>query len=68
MQKKSGVIKKYFNDKKYGFIDTGKFDVFFHINGSKSVNEDALVAGAKVEYETEKDQRGKTQAVDLEII
>jgi cold shock CspA family protein len=67
MSKKRGVIKNFMSDKGYGFIECGKFDIFFHLNNSHMIDEKSLLPGVSVLYNTKKDQKGRTQAIDLEI-
>ena len=72
MSKKTGKIKKFFEDKGYGFIENenenSRFDTFFHVNDSSAVDQYALSPGKQVSYEITEDQRGKTKAVNLEIV
>jgi CspA family cold shock protein len=66
--RKTGTIKKYLDGKGFGFIETQKGDLFFHINDSEGFPEHLLEEDLKVSYELGKDQRsGKTKAFDLKI-
>eukprot|EP00448_Togula_jolla_P038297 CAMPEP_0170622588 /NCGR_PEP_ID=MMETSP0224-20130122/29215_1 /TAXON_ID=285029 /ORGANISM="Togula jolla, Strain CCCM 725" /LENGTH=86 /DNA_ID=CAMNT_0010948925 /DNA_START=78 /DNA_END=334 /DNA_ORIENTATION=+ len=53
----SGTVKKFFEDKGFGFIvpDGGGDDLFIHIRDC--VNTDALFIGDAVSYDTEWDDR-----------
>jgi len=48
MSKKRGVIKNFMSDKWYGFIECGKFDIFFHLNNSHMIDEKSLLPGVSV--------------------
>lgn len=64
-----GKVKWFNPDKGYGFIqpDDGQKDVFVHISALQSAGISTLNDGQKVRYNLE-DQKGKTSAVDIELI
>jgi CspA family cold shock protein len=52
-----GTIKKL-SDKGFGFIDTGKGDIFFHGSSLVEVQFDELEIGTPVEYEEGEGPKG----------
>ena len=68
MSKQTGKIKKFFEDKGYGFIESDRNDTFFHVNDCTGIDTTSLAPGIEVSYEVATDQRGKTKAVNLEVI
>lgn len=67
MSKKVGTIKRFFEDKGYGFIESGKNDTFFHINDCPSIDPASLSPGQKVSYDISKDKRERIKATNLEV-
>jgi len=67
MSKKVGTIKKFFEDKGYGFIEDGKFDTFFHVNDCPGVDPSSLTPGTQVSFETIKDKRDRVKATNIEV-
>jgi len=66
--RKSGELKKFFSDKGYGFIQSKKGDVFFHVSDSDSLDINLLREGVTLSYEESKDLRsGKTKAANVAI-
>lgn len=63
----TGVIKKYIDDKGYGWIgqEDGKKDVFFHF--SKFAVKTDVVVGMQVEFDIESTQKGDS-AVNIRVI
>lgn len=59
-----GRVKKYFDDKKFGFIE-GKDDVFFHISNVKNPNK--IQEGETVEYKIREGNKGP-EAYDIKVI
>ena len=62
-----GVVKFFSSEKGFGFItpeDGGK-DVFVHISAVAQSGLPSLGEGARVAYELERDNRGRTSAVKL---
>ena len=65
---KSGELKKFFSDKGYGFIQSKKGDIFFHITDSEDLDINALEEGINLSYEESKDSRTrKTKAINVTI-
>jgi len=64
----TGTVKFFNADKGYGFIapDGGGNDAFVHISAVERAGMRTLDKDQKVTYELEKDQRGKTSAVNLQ--
>jgi CspA family cold shock protein len=62
----SGTVKWFNSTKGFGFIqpDDGGKDVFVHISAVERAGLRGLNEGQKLAYE-EKEERGKTAAVDL---
>ena len=52
-----GKIKKL-TDKGFGFIDTGKGDLFFHMSALQGVQFDDLQEGQRVTYTEGRGQKG----------
>jgi len=65
----SGTVKWFNSTKGFGFIqpDNGGKDVFVHISAVERAGLGGLNEGQKVSYE-EKEERGKTAAVDLKAL
>lgn len=53
-----GTIKKV-TDRGFGFIDTGKGDLFFHVSALQGASFESLKTGMKVEYEEGDGPKGK---------
>lgn len=67
-KRKSGELKKFFSDKGYGFIQSQKGDIFFHISDSENLDINSLREGVTLSYEESKDSRsGKTKAANVTI-
>ena len=67
-KRKSGELKKFFSDKEYGFIQSPKGDIFFHISDSENLDINSLREGVTFSYEESKDVRsGKTKAINVTI-
>jgi CspA family cold shock protein len=64
----TGTVKFFNADKGYGFIapTTGGEDAFVHISAVERAGMRTLEKDQKVSYDLEKDQRGKTSAVNLQ--
>ncbi|MFT5795468.1 MAG: cold shock CspA family protein [Ulvibacter sp.] len=68
MSRKNGELKKFFSDKGYGFIQSKKGDIFFHVSDSEDLDVDSLQEGITISYEESKDIRsGKTKATEVQI-
>ncbi len=57
-----GTIKKV-TDRGFGFIDTGKGDLFFHVSTLQGIAFESLKPGMKVEYEEGDGPKGKNATV-----
>jgi CspA family cold shock protein len=64
----TGTVKFFNTDKGYGFIapEGGGDDAFVHISAVERAGMRTLDKDQRVSYELEKDQRGKTSAVNLQ--
>ncbi len=64
----TGTVKFFNVDKGYGFIapESGGDDAFVHISAVERAGMHTLTKDQRVSYEMEKDQRGKTSAVNLQ--
>jgi CspA family cold shock protein len=64
----TGTVKFFNADKGYGFIapEGGGDDAFVHISAVERAGMSTLDKDQRVSYELEKDQRGKTSAVNLQ--
>jgi cold shock protein len=64
----TGTVKFFNADKGYGFIapEGGGDDAFVHISAVERAGMRTLDKDQRVSYELEKDQRGKTSAVNLQ--
>ena len=62
-----GTVKWFNTQKGYGFIqpEDGSKDVFVHISAVERSGLGRLVEGQRIGYQLERDQQGKTSAVDL---
>jgi cold shock protein len=64
----TGTVKFFNADKGYGFIapEDGGDDAFVHISAVERAGMRTLEKDQRVSYDLEKDQRGKTSAVNLQ--
>ncbi|WP_313805804.1 cold-shock protein [Sphingobium sp.] len=64
----TGTVKFFNADKGYGFIapEDGGNDAFVHISAVERAGMRTLEKDQRVTYDLEKDQRGKTSAVNLQ--
>ena len=64
----TGTVKFFNIDKGYGFIapEGGGNDAFVHISAVERAGMSTLDKDQRVSYELEKDNRGKTSAVNLQ--
>lgn len=64
----TGIVKFFNTQKGYGFItnEAGGDDAFVHITAVEKAGMNSLVQDQRLSYELEKDQRGKTSAVNLQ--
>ncbi|WP_088185401.1 cold-shock protein [Sphingobium sp. Z007] len=64
----TGTVKFFNADKGYGFIapETGGDDAFVHISAVERAGLRTLEKDQRVTYDLEKDQRGKTSAVNIQ--
>ena len=64
----TGTVKFFNEQKGYGFIapEGGGEDAFVHIGAVERAGMSTLQKEQRVSYELEKDQRGKTSAVNLQ--
>lgn len=64
----TGTVKFFNADKGYGFIapEGGGNDAFVHISAVERAGLHTLEKDQRVTYDLEKDQRGKTSAVNLQ--
>ena len=62
-----GTVKWFNSQKGYGFIgpDDGTKDVFVHISAVEQSGMDTLREGQKVNFDVERDQKGKLAACNL---
>lgn len=62
-----GQVKKFFEDKNFGFISTPDGDVFFHISGCVEGYQPR--EGDEVSFTIWANERtGKTQAQDVQVV
>ena len=64
----TGTVKFFNVDKGYGFIapETAGEDAFVHISAVERAGMQTLNKDQRISYELEKDNRGKTSAVNLQ--
>jgi cold shock protein len=65
----TGTIKKFFEDKGFGFIkpDDGGSDVFFHVSALREGDE--ISPGKSVNFETGVDRKtGKSKAISVDLV
>lgn len=66
--RKTGELKKFFDDKGYGFIQTPRGDIFFHVSDSEDLDINSLRLGAILSYDEIQDSRsGKNKAGNIKI-
>mgnify|MGYP003334616308 CR=1 FL=1 len=65
-----GTVKFFNNDKGYGFIspDDGGEDSFVHISAVEQSGMATLTKDQRLNYEVQKDQRGRFSATKLEAV
>ncbi len=63
-----GTVKFFDNAKGYGFItnEAGGNDAFVHMTAVQAAGMNSLNKEQRLSYDLEKDQRGKTSAVNLQ--
>jgi cold shock protein len=63
-----GTVKFFDNGKGYGFItnEAGGNDAFVHMTAVQAAGMSTLDKEQRLSYDLEKDQRGKTSAVNLQ--
>ena len=63
-----GTVKFFDNAKGYGFItnEAGGNDAFVHMTAVQAAGMTSLDKEQRLSYDLEKDQRGKTSAVNLQ--
>jgi CspA family cold shock protein len=67
-KRKKGELKKFFSEKGYGFIQSKKGDIFFHVSDSQGLDVNLLKEGVVLSYDESKDSRsGKTKAEKVTI-
>lgn len=66
----TGTVKFFNADKGYGFIapEEGGNDNFVHISALQASGLQTLDKEQKVKYDLEEDRRGKTAAVNIELL
>jgi CspA family cold shock protein len=66
----SGTVKFFNGTKGFGFIqpDTGGSDVFVHVTALERAGINGLAEGQKVEFDLEKDQKGRNSASNLRTL
>ena len=64
----TGTVKFFDNAKGYGFItnEAGGNDAFVHMTAVQAAGMNSLDKEQRLSYDLEKDQRGKTSAVNLQ--
>jgi CspA family cold shock protein len=66
--RKTGELKKFFEEKGYGFIQTPRGDIFFHVSDSEELDVNSLSEGVILSYEETRDERsGKTKAGNVQV-
>jgi cold shock CspA family protein len=67
--RKSGVIKKYFSNRGFGFLgaDEGGADLFFHVTDCLDDDSD-LIGGRRVEFEEGRDRGGRRIAKGVMLL
>ena len=64
-----GTVKKWFDDKGYGFIGReGDVDVFVHFSSILIEGRKSLNIGDTVEFEVEAGRNGKPEAKNVQIV
>ena len=64
-----GTVKKWFDDKGYGFIGReGDADVFVHFSSIIAEGRKSLNIGDTVEFEVEAGRNGKPEAKNVQVV
>ena len=64
-----GTVKKWFDDKGYGFIGReGDADVFVHFSSILVEGRKSLNIGDTVEFEVEAGRNGKPEAKNVQVV
>ena len=66
----TGIVKFYNGQKGFGFIqpaDGGK-DVFVHVSALERAGLPGLAEGQKLQFELERDTKGRESAANLQLI
>jgi CspA family cold shock protein len=66
----SGTVKFYNGTKGFGFIQAadGSRDIFVHATALERAGITNLVEGQKVEFDLERDQKGRSAAANLRLL
>jgi cold shock protein len=66
----SGTVKFYNGTKGFGFIQVadGSRDIFVHATALERAGITSLVEGQKVEFDLERDQKGRNSAANLRVL
>jgi CspA family cold shock protein len=66
---RKGVIKKYFENRGFGFVarDDGGADLFFHCSDA-DIDDDDLIGGRRVEFEVGAGRDGRPIAKGVVLI
>jgi cold shock protein len=66
----SGTVKFYNSTKGFGFIEptSGGQDVFVHATALERAGINGLAEGQKLEFDLERDQRGRNSASNLRLL
>jgi cold shock CspA family protein len=68
IMRKSGVIKKYFSNRGFGFLGTeGGADLFFHVTDC-DVDDEDLIGGRRVEFEVGAGRDGRRIAKGVVLL
>jgi cold shock CspA family protein len=66
--RKTGKLKSFLSEKRFGFIETQNDELFFHLNESKGLEINLLEKGVMLSYEESVNSRnGKLHATNVMI-
>lgn len=68
MMNKKGVIKRFFKEKGYGFIESGGKDIFFHVSDVLDNKNSSLFEGMEVEFFLGVSRNSKEAAKKIKVL
>jgi CspA family cold shock protein len=66
-KRSKGSVKMFNADKSYGFIETGRRSIFFHLSACEDSDTAYIPVGQRVSYEVGADKFGKPCAINVRM-